>query len=153
MTGKLEDGMAAAAARRGSLRASHADREHVLEVLKVAFVQGRLAKDEFDARVSQTLASRTYAELAELTADMPAGLMATQPPRKPARAQSPHPENNVVNSCACATLALLVLAAPVLTGHFELFFLLVAAMMAAVVAVAVHTAHSSRKNRAGSRRR
>ncbi len=153
MAGKRVDDMAAAAARRGSLRASHADRDRVLEVLKAAFVQGRLAKDEFDMRVSQTLASRTYAELAAITADMPAGLIGTQPPRKPARVQPPHPENKVVNSCACATLALLVLVAPLLTGHFELFFVLVAAMMGALLAAAVQTAHSSHKKRASRQRR
>ena len=35
----------------GRLRASHGDREQVIDVLKTAFVQGRLAKDEFDGRV------------------------------------------------------------------------------------------------------
>jgi hypothetical protein len=54
------------------MRASHADREHVIEVLKNAFVQGRLTKGELDARVGQAFASRTYAELARVTADIPA---------------------------------------------------------------------------------
>ena len=92
VTAKREDDMAAATVRRGSLRASHADREQVVEVLKAAFVQGLLTKDEFDVRVGQTLASRTYAELAALTADIPAGLIGAQSPRKPARARAPHPE-------------------------------------------------------------
>ena len=55
-------------------RASHLDREQVIDVLTAAFVQGRLARDEFDARVGQALASRTHADLAVLTADIPAGL-------------------------------------------------------------------------------
>jgi hypothetical protein len=63
------DEMAAGAG--GRMRASHADREQVIDVLKVAFVQGRLAKDGFDQRVGQALASRTVAELAALTADVP----------------------------------------------------------------------------------
>ena len=84
MTAKPGDEMAAAAAGRGRLRASHADREHVLDVLKAAFVQGLLTKNEFDMRVGQTFASRTYAELAALTADIPAGLIGAQPLRKPA---------------------------------------------------------------------
>ena len=147
MTAKREDDMAAATTRRSSLRASHADREHMLEVLKAAFVQGRLTKDEFDIRVGQTLASRTYAELAVLSADIPAGLIGAQSPRKPARAQPAHPQNKVVNSCACATLAILVLAAPLLTGHVELFFVLVAAMMGALFAAAGRTAHSSYRKR------
>jgi Domain of unknown function (DUF1707) len=60
-----------AAAGRGRLRAGHADREQVIEALKDAFVQGRLTRDELDARVAQTLVSRTYAGLAALTADIP----------------------------------------------------------------------------------
>ena len=53
------------------VRVSHVDREQSVEVLKTAFVQGRLTKDELDARVGQALASRTRAELAVLTADIP----------------------------------------------------------------------------------
>jgi fermentation-respiration switch protein FrsA (DUF1100 family) len=60
VTAGREDGTAGGL---GRLRTSRADREQVIDVLKAAFVQGRLAKDEFDARVGQVLASRTYAEL------------------------------------------------------------------------------------------
>ena len=63
---------AAEGQRRSELRASHADRERVIEVLKAAFVQGRLAKDEFDLRVGQAFAARTHAELAAVTAGLPA---------------------------------------------------------------------------------
>jgi hypothetical protein len=79
------------AASRGHLRAAHADREQVIDTLKAAFVQGRLAKDEFDTRLGQTFAARTYADLAAVTADIPAGpagagRAAAQPPREPVRA-------------------------------------------------------------------
>jgi|SRR5215469_2902594 len=67
------------AAARGHLRASHADREQAVDELKAAFVQGRLDKGEFDLRVGQAFASRTYAELAAITADLPAGLAAARP--------------------------------------------------------------------------
>ncbi len=80
------DEMAAGSAGRGRLRASHADREQVIGTLKAAFVQGRLTEDEFDARVGQAYASRTYAELAEVTSDIPTGPTGTQPPRDPWRA-------------------------------------------------------------------
>ena len=66
---------------RGHLRASRAEREQVISTLKAAFVHGMLAKDEFDQRVSQTLAARTHADLAAVTADLPAGLAAAQPPQ------------------------------------------------------------------------
>jgi DUF1707 SHOCT-like domain len=65
-------------------RASHADREHVVGLLKAAFVQGRLTKDELDARLDRALVSRTHAELAALVADIPAGLTRGQPVREPA---------------------------------------------------------------------
>ena len=68
----------------GDLRASHADREQVIGILKAAFVQGRLAKGEFDLRVGQALVSRTYAELSLVTADLPRGL-APLPHAQPAR--------------------------------------------------------------------
>jgi hypothetical protein len=139
--------MAAAAAGRGRLRASHDDREHVLDVLKAAFVQGLLTKDEFDMRVGQTFASRTYAELAALIADIPAGLIGAQPLRKPARAQTPHPENKVVNSCACATLAILALGAALLTGNFGLFFVVVAAILGVLLVAGGRMVYSSHKKR------
>jgi hypothetical protein len=78
--------MAASAGGRGRLRASHADREQVIGTLKAAYVLGMLAKDEFDLRVGQTLASRTCAELTALTADLLAGLTTAQL-RPPAREQ------------------------------------------------------------------
>jgi Domain of unknown function (DUF1707) len=92
------DEIAAGAGGRGHLRASHADRERVTEILKAAFVQGRLGRDEFDLRVGQALASRTYAELAALTADIPAGLTAAPPP-KPANAQARPPVKKIVIAC------------------------------------------------------
>ena len=67
------DEIAAGAGGHSRLRASHADREQVIDVLKTVFVEGRLARDEFDLRVGQALGSRTYAELAAVTADLPAG--------------------------------------------------------------------------------
>jgi hypothetical protein len=77
---------APAAAGRGHLRASHADREQVIDILKAAFVRGMLTKDEFDLRVGQAFASRTGGELAAFIADLPAGLTTAEPPG-PARAQ------------------------------------------------------------------
>jgi hypothetical protein len=74
------------AAGRDYLRASHADREQVIDTLKAAFVQGMLTKDELDLRIGRALASRTYGDLAALTADLSAGPAAAQPPQ-PARGQ------------------------------------------------------------------
>ena len=76
------DGYVAVAAARGGLRASDADREQTVGILKTAFVEGRLARDEFDARLGQALAARTHAELAALSTDIPASAAAVPPPRK-----------------------------------------------------------------------
>jgi Domain of unknown function (DUF1707) len=84
MTGPGDE-IAAGEAGRGHLRASHADRENVIGTLKAAFVQGMLTKDELDLRVGQTLAARTYVELAALTADIPAGLTGSRPPQRARR--------------------------------------------------------------------
>jgi hypothetical protein len=77
------DEIAAVAGGRGRLRASHAGREEVIGTLKATYVQGRLTKGELDERVGQTLAARTHADLAVLTADLPAGLTGIQPPSQP----------------------------------------------------------------------
>jgi hypothetical protein len=76
-----------AAAGRDRLRAGRADREQVIEALKDAFVQGRLTRDELGARAGQALSARTYAELAALTAGIPAGPAAAGrwPGRPPGR--------------------------------------------------------------------
>ena len=73
--------MAAGVAGRGPMRASHADREQVIEALKDAFVHGRLTKDELDARAGRALAARTCAELDAVTADIPRVRAASRPTR------------------------------------------------------------------------
>ena len=80
------DEKAPAATGASYLRAADADREQTIVTLKTAFVQGRLARDEFDARIGQALAARTHADLAALSTDIPAGIpaggAAARPPRK-----------------------------------------------------------------------
>jgi Domain of unknown function (DUF1707) len=89
-----------AAGPGGYLRASHADRDRVIDGLKAAFVQGRLDQAEFGHRVGQALAARTYADLAALTADLPAGPIAARPPG-PARKRVTRPGVAVT---ACLTV-------------------------------------------------
>lgn len=109
--GPGDEGSADAVAR-GYLRASHADRGHVIDVLKAAFVQGMLTKAELDARVGQALASRTYAELAAVTADLPAGLAGLQPVRMPARGEVEQPVVQPGSVIRVATLRRGVAARP-----------------------------------------
>jgi Domain of unknown function (DUF1707) len=82
------DPVAAGATGRGGLRASDADREQVIDSLKVAFVQGRLSKEELDARAGLALASRTCAELTAIMAEIPDVPIKTQLPSKPASADT-----------------------------------------------------------------
>ena len=92
-----EPGAQAAAA---GLRASRADRERVIDLLKAAFVQDRLDRDEFDTRIGQALASRTYGELAAVTADISAELTGELPRRPPVRARRRIPFNTAVTGAA-----------------------------------------------------
>lgn len=100
----------------GHLRTSAAERERAVDVLRAAFAEGRLDAAEYAARAGQAQQSRTYAELAELTADLPIGplgtvLPATGPPTTgpPAAAvpaagpaARPAPWQNVSGSAAAA---------------------------------------------------
>jgi hypothetical protein len=80
-------------------------REQVIDLLKAAFVQDRLSKDEFDERVGRALTSRTRAELVAVTADIPAGLAGPRPPRPPARRSGRIPMNTAVTGGACVGIA------------------------------------------------
>ena len=54
------------------LRASHEDRDQVVEILRVAAGDGRLTAAELDERLEAALTARTHSDLATLTADLPA---------------------------------------------------------------------------------
>jgi hypothetical protein len=123
----------------------HADREQVIDVLKAAFVQGRLAKDELELRVGQALASRTYAELAQSTADLPAGLPVAQPP-VPAWARRP----GALIMAATAFEAGLWAFAP--NGYGVLVFLITFAYIV-TVGVTVGNLILDRQDKRGSRHR
>jgi hypothetical protein len=72
-------------ARSAELRASHGDRDRVVELLRVAAGDGRLTAEELDERLEVALTARTYGELAALTTDLPAvpGFAADAPAMKP----------------------------------------------------------------------
>jgi len=82
MTGELSpagDGPGGGA--RPELRASHQDRDRVVEILRVAAGDGRLTAAELDERLEAALTARTNSELAVLTADLP--VVASQPALAP----------------------------------------------------------------------
>ncbi|MBI0384929.1 DUF1707 domain-containing protein, partial [Streptomyces albiflaviniger] len=53
------------------LRASHADRDRVVDVLRIAAGDGLLTAEELDERLEAALSARTLGELAALTTDLP----------------------------------------------------------------------------------
>ena len=55
-----------------AIRASDQERESVVDVLRDAFTDGRLTFDEFEERTAAAYAAKTWAQLWELTADLPA---------------------------------------------------------------------------------
>jgi len=58
-------------AERGKMRAADADRDRVVGMLSTAYTEGRLSKDEYDARLESALSARTYADLDQVVADLP----------------------------------------------------------------------------------
>lgn len=121
-------------AGRGHLRAAQSDREQAVTVLKAAYAQGRLTKDELEARVGQAFESRTYAELAALTADIPADSPAAagstgagSPRSTPARTMA----KAAGRSGICLLVAVALAEASFLAGNFLLIVAAFFALMAA----------------------
>ena len=65
---------------RAKMRACDADRDRVVEHLNVAYSEGRLSKDEYDIRLENALAARTYADLDQIVTDLPAVRAPVVPP-------------------------------------------------------------------------
>ena len=53
------------------MRAADADRDHMAGLLGTAYTEGRLTKDEYDARLEAAWSARTYADLNQLVTDLP----------------------------------------------------------------------------------
>ena len=57
--------------------ASDADRDSAVGLLNAAWAEGRLTADEYDQRLSAAYAARTWQQLGQVTADLPAPSAAT----------------------------------------------------------------------------
>ncbi len=64
-------GYGAANVARAQMRASTADRDRAVELLTRAYTEGRLDKDEHDARVERAMTAATFAELDAVVIDLP----------------------------------------------------------------------------------
>jgi len=137
--------------QRLRLRASHADREQVVDVLKVAFVQGRLTKDELDARIGQAFTAKTYADLAAVTADL-----TPSPPAAPRRPQRVNVEVAVSLTIFAISIPVALLQAGYLTGSAGLVKLaafVVCVDLLALLAAVAQVLDSRHRARAARRRR
>jgi hypothetical protein len=85
------------------LRASDADREQVIAALERHTAAGRLTLDEYSDRVERTLQAATFADLAEVTADLPAET-AVDPLTDPTQSRS------LLLAFALAALTVVILA-------------------------------------------
>ena len=101
---------------RSRLRASDADRERVIDILKTAYVQGRLTSVELAERAGDAFAARTYADLAVITADIPDSPVLLPPLPAPARTVRARDKK------AAAVVALVLILAPAITGAFLTFY-------------------------------
>jgi hypothetical protein len=83
-----------------TLRASDADREQLVEVLKTAFGEGRLTQDEYTTRMEQAYTAKTYGELRALVTDLPG------PPAQVPYQFTRYPVMKPANSMAVASMVL-----------------------------------------------
>jgi hypothetical protein len=86
------------------MRASSADRERAVDVLKAGFAEGRLTQEEYNDRMGRAYTARTYGDLAALTTDLPAGASPFPPAAWPVPAYQPPASGT--NSMAIASMVL-----------------------------------------------
>ncbi|MGH3149535.1 MAG: DUF1707 SHOCT-like domain-containing protein [Streptosporangiaceae bacterium] len=98
----------------GTMKASDADRDAVLSDLSEHFQAGRLTADELDERTGQALAARTWGELRELVADLPA----TRPAAGPSSGARPRPASRrTAPPLPVALVAIGIAAVLVIVAH------------------------------------
>ena len=73
------------------MRVSDSDRDAAVSDLSEHFQAGRLTAGEFDERMGRALAARTWGELRDLLADLPATRLASQAPAARSFSTQPRP--------------------------------------------------------------
>jgi DUF1707 SHOCT-like domain len=87
------------------MRASDSDRDAVVSDLSEHFQAGRLTAEEFDQRTGRALAARTWGELRDLLADLPAARPAPQAPAAESPGARPRPAGGRFTPPVIAALA------------------------------------------------
>jgi Domain of unknown function (DUF1707) len=116
------------------MRACDADRDAVVSDLGEHFQAARLTAAELDERTGRALTARTWGELRELLADLPATRSARQIPAASSSSPRPLPSSGRVAPPLMTALGVLVIAALVLAvahGGWGLIWLLVPALLIA----------------------
>ena len=117
-----------------AMRASDADRDAVVSDLGEHFQAGRLTATELDERTGRALTARTYGELTELLADLPAVQSAPRIPAAGSPSVRPLPSPGRATPPIMIALTGLVITALVLVvahGEWGLIWLLVPALLIA----------------------
>ena len=104
---------------RDRFLASDADRERAIDVLKTAFVQGVLTKDELAVRTGHALRARTYGQLAAIT-DLSARPAEARRPAK--TTPPPAPVRKRLNKKVVAWGACAIVLPPALIAAFFTFY-------------------------------
>jgi Domain of unknown function (DUF1707)/Domain of unknown function (DUF4190) len=95
-------GYPVADSEQGKMRAADADRDRVAGILSTAYGEGRLSRDEYDARLGSALSARTYADLDHLVTDLPAAHAAVPSPAATTMVTRPAETNGLaIASFAC----------------------------------------------------
>jgi Domain of unknown function (DUF4190)/Domain of unknown function (DUF1707) len=103
--GRPRPGQWMTGAEYARMRACDADRERTADLLRSAFVEGRLTQDELDERLGQVYTSSTYADLAAQTSDLP--VQRQLPPMRPPLPQPPPGTNGMaIGAFVCGLLEL-----------------------------------------------
>ncbi len=116
-----------------AMRASDADRDAVISDLSEHFQAGRLTAGELDERTGRALTARTWGELTELLADLPATRSAPRASAGPSASAPPQPPSGRVAPPLSAALAAIgIVAVLVIVAHaWGLIWLLIPIMLMA----------------------
>jgi hypothetical protein len=117
------------------MRASDSDRNAVVSDLSEHFQAGRLTAGEFDERVARALAARTWGELTDLLADLPATRPSPQAPAARFSSAQPWPLSGHFAPPLIAVLAGIGITTAVLVnvthGRWGFIWLLLPALLIA----------------------
>lgn len=116
------------------MRASDSDRDAVVSDLSEHFQAGRLTAEELDQRTGQALAARTWGELRDLVADLPAARPAPRAPVATSPSARPSRSRGRFASPLAALAAIAIAAAVVVNvthGRWGFLWLLLAVLFVA----------------------